>query len=347
MVEDKGCYSCERVQRVGYGSHLEPRLGPELRSLHRSTADKTCWARARSSCSEQSPPVIASARQPAAEGLLPPRLAAGAGDQRGRGPAAGCCGNGRPRRGWCLPQCRGTAGAGVLPAACRPGWGRRPSICGAGWPSPNRADVSPGGGREPGGGPEPTAGRAGRPGGRSSRACRLSPYFDELADHVLAGAPADLFLAADPIQLDRLQAAGLLLPQTRTIFAANSLVAVTGVPSRLPCASPPTCGADRPSGPGGLDLSTRSLQPGLFAGGRTGGRGRAAHCRRRQCTGGPGSRGGQGRGRWGLLTAAMLPGTRIVASCSVSAGRPSRFGMRRCSRPQPPSRAGARPSCNS
>jgi molybdenum ABC transporter molybdate-binding protein len=49
---------------------------------------------------------------------------------------------------------------------------------------------------------------------------------DELADHLLAGAPADLFLTADDRQLDRLEAAHLLLPGVRTVLAENSLAAV-------------------------------------------------------------------------------------------------------------------------
>jgi molybdate transport system substrate-binding protein len=49
---------------------------------------------------------------------------------------------------------------------------------------------------------------------------------DELADHLLAGAPGDLFLTADPQQLDRLQAAGLLRKGSRTPLAENRLAAV-------------------------------------------------------------------------------------------------------------------------
>jgi molybdate transport system substrate-binding protein len=49
---------------------------------------------------------------------------------------------------------------------------------------------------------------------------------DELADHLLAGAPADLFLTADPRQLDRLEAARLLVPGTRTVLAENTLAAI-------------------------------------------------------------------------------------------------------------------------
>jgi molybdenum ABC transporter molybdate-binding protein len=49
---------------------------------------------------------------------------------------------------------------------------------------------------------------------------------DELADHILAGAPADLFLTADDGQLDRLEAAGLVEPDSRRALAANTLAAI-------------------------------------------------------------------------------------------------------------------------
>ena len=49
---------------------------------------------------------------------------------------------------------------------------------------------------------------------------------DELADHLLAGAPADLFLTADPHALDRLEAAHLLGPGGRLSLASNTLAAV-------------------------------------------------------------------------------------------------------------------------
>jgi molybdate transport system substrate-binding protein len=49
---------------------------------------------------------------------------------------------------------------------------------------------------------------------------------DELADHLLAGAPADLFLTADPEQLDRLEAWRLLRPNTRVPLTANTLAAI-------------------------------------------------------------------------------------------------------------------------
>jgi molybdate transport system substrate-binding protein len=49
---------------------------------------------------------------------------------------------------------------------------------------------------------------------------------DELADQLLAGSPADLFLSADPRQLDRLDAAGLTVPGGRVVLAANTLAAI-------------------------------------------------------------------------------------------------------------------------
>jgi molybdate transport system substrate-binding protein len=49
---------------------------------------------------------------------------------------------------------------------------------------------------------------------------------DEVAEHLLAGAPADLFLTADDAQLDRLEAAGLVRPGSRGVLAENSLAAV-------------------------------------------------------------------------------------------------------------------------
>jgi molybdenum ABC transporter molybdate-binding protein len=49
---------------------------------------------------------------------------------------------------------------------------------------------------------------------------------DELAYHLLAGAPGDLFLTADPGQLDRLDAAALLRPGSRVALAENALAAL-------------------------------------------------------------------------------------------------------------------------
>jgi molybdate transport system substrate-binding protein len=52
---------------------------------------------------------------------------------------------------------------------------------------------------------------------------------NELADHLLAGAPADLFLSADERQLDRLEEAQLLRLGSRTVLAANGLAAIAPV----------------------------------------------------------------------------------------------------------------------
>ena len=49
---------------------------------------------------------------------------------------------------------------------------------------------------------------------------------DALADHLLAGAPADLFLTADVAQLDRLKAGGLIQPNSQVVIAENSLAAI-------------------------------------------------------------------------------------------------------------------------
>jgi molybdenum ABC transporter molybdate-binding protein len=49
---------------------------------------------------------------------------------------------------------------------------------------------------------------------------------DELADQLLAGAPFDLFLTADPGHLDRLEKAGLVEPGRRVVLAGNGLAAV-------------------------------------------------------------------------------------------------------------------------
>lgn len=59
---------------------------------------------------------------------------------------------------------------------------------------------------------------------RSVRA--ITGASDELAAHLLAGAPADLFLTADAGQLGRLEHAGLLAPGSEVTLARNGLAAV-------------------------------------------------------------------------------------------------------------------------
>jgi molybdate transport system substrate-binding protein len=49
---------------------------------------------------------------------------------------------------------------------------------------------------------------------------------DELADHLLAGAPGDLFLTADARQLDRLEAGHLVRAGLRALVAENALAAI-------------------------------------------------------------------------------------------------------------------------
>ena len=49
---------------------------------------------------------------------------------------------------------------------------------------------------------------------------------NELADHLLAGAPGELFISADPSQVDRLAAANKLVPRSRRTVAFNGLAAI-------------------------------------------------------------------------------------------------------------------------
>jgi len=49
---------------------------------------------------------------------------------------------------------------------------------------------------------------------------------NELADHLLGGAPGDLFISADACHLDRLQSAGMLEIGSRRMLGANGLVAI-------------------------------------------------------------------------------------------------------------------------
>lgn len=61
---------------------------------------------------------------------------------------------------------------------------------------------------------------------------------DELADLLLAGSPGQLFLTADPSQLDRLKSARLLPPGGAVSLAENSLAAVARAPSDCPVRKP-------------------------------------------------------------------------------------------------------------
>ena len=63
-----------------------------------------------------------------------------------------------------------------------------------------------------------------------ARLQRDPPSLDgSFADHLLAGAPGDLFIPADAAHFDRLQAAGLLDKTSRRTLAYNAL-AVIGPP---------------------------------------------------------------------------------------------------------------------
>src|SRR5262249_17898964 len=57
---------------------------------------------------------------------------------------------------------------------------------------------------------------------------------DELADQILGGATADLFLTADPDQLDRLTAAHCLEAKPRPVLAENTLAAIALAKRDLP-----------------------------------------------------------------------------------------------------------------
>jgi molybdenum ABC transporter molybdate-binding protein len=61
---------------------------------------------------------------------------------------------------------------------------------------------------------------------------------DELADHILAGTPTDLFLTADACQLDRLDAVHLIETETRLDLAENSLTAIGSADRDLPVSRP-------------------------------------------------------------------------------------------------------------
>jgi molybdenum ABC transporter molybdate-binding protein len=49
---------------------------------------------------------------------------------------------------------------------------------------------------------------------------------NELADHLLAGAPCDAFISADPVHIDRLTVANRIEPESRMVVGTNSLAAI-------------------------------------------------------------------------------------------------------------------------
>ena len=59
-----------------------------------------------------------------------------------------------------------------------------------------------------------------------------------LARQIQSGAPADVFLSADDVSVDRLQAAGFVRPETRRVFASNRLVIVAARELTVPLAGP-------------------------------------------------------------------------------------------------------------
>ena len=90
----------------------------------------------------------------------------------------------------------------------------------------------------------------------SLRVRALYGASDELAYHLLAGTPADLFLTAGPEPMDRLEKAGLLRPGTCVALAENTLAASpppagscrcesrpTSTPRRSPASPWPACGS--------------------------------------------------------------------------------------------------------
>jgi molybdate transport system substrate-binding protein len=59
-----------------------------------------------------------------------------------------------------------------------------------------------------------------------------------LARQIQGGAPADVFLSADDLSVDRLQASGFVRPDTRRVFASNQLVVVAARELAVPLAVP-------------------------------------------------------------------------------------------------------------
>jgi molybdenum ABC transporter molybdate-binding protein len=60
---------------------------------------------------------------------------------------------------------------------------------------------------------------------------------NELADHLLAGAPGDVFITAEQLELDRLEAADLVAAGSRQVVAKNGL-AIVGSPKVGPVTKP-------------------------------------------------------------------------------------------------------------
>jgi molybdenum ABC transporter molybdate-binding protein len=61
---------------------------------------------------------------------------------------------------------------------------------------------------------------------------------DELATHILAGAPADVFLTADAEPLTRLESAGLVAPGAAQLLATTALAAITHQDRNLTASRP-------------------------------------------------------------------------------------------------------------
>jgi molybdate transport system regulatory protein len=61
---------------------------------------------------------------------------------------------------------------------------------------------------------------------------------DELADHLLAGAPGDVLLTADTRPLERLEAARLVTPDSQMVLAENALAAIGAAESDIPVRRP-------------------------------------------------------------------------------------------------------------
>jgi molybdate transport system substrate-binding protein len=70
-----------------------------------------------------------------------------------------------------------------------------------------------------------------------------------LARQVLAGAPADLFVSADPDWMDQLQKAGRIVPATRVDLLGNRLVVVSRSGAPVPVAPPAALARALAAGP--------------------------------------------------------------------------------------------------